>query len=881
MESKSNFVIKIKYLLLILPIISFSQTFKGQILDMNGNSISNATVQIKSLNEENTLLFTSTNGKGKFEIKKNINQQNALLKISFIGYKTLKKEFTINADSIDFGNIVLLENIEELKEVIVKAESSGISQKGYTTTFKIERFLNGTEENLKDVIQRIPGLNINDKGKITANGKTIDKLLIDGEDLYKNQHQIATENLPSNLINSIELIQNYIGHENLNKEEKSGKTALNIKIKEEYKNKINGFIEAGKGFDSQYKVKNSIFNFNKKIQFSVITNLNNIAENPISIDDYLDLTEEKEEGTESKVIFSNLNEIPNFLTSKDRVSSKKNTFNSINLIYNINKKTKLDFYSIINNANQTLNLFREQKYYDLDTDLTIIEDKKNTEKNTFGTINAKLVYKKNENTIHIIKTSFLFDISKNSNNIINFTNSISKEIDQGNQLENQTFNLSYNLSKKIKNSYFNFKSFYINSTNNNDLEIKSNNVFLITNYLNSDNSLIQYSKKSTSEFKNIGSYQFRKNKFTFQFFQTLSFNNFQLNSVLNNSENINNLKLNNFLNSSSLSIKYQINSILDISFKPDYSLNTINFNNNSQFVSYFGYGASIKARFNSTNILQISNSLSNNNTNIDNLLVSDIVKDYRTVTNNYNAASTSILPSLQYNLNYFSFDIKNKFSFIFNASHRRNIKSIENNIISTENITFLSNSIISEEKFNSMLVFIEKQPRKLPFAFSISTSYTNLSKVVLNNNNKIDFKNHLFSGMFEIKSKYKEFPVYFNVGLKTSNDTYFYNNFKSNLDTYQIYCKLNGKVFKNIYWNLNTDYFNFRNQSIKTNYLNISPILRFSKEKTNFEYSLIGNNVLNINSTNVLENYSNSNYSELVRKPVLSGYILLQLKYKF
>ena len=881
MESKSNFVIKIKYLLLILPIISFSQTFKGQILDMNGNSISNATVQIKSLNEENTLLFTSTNAKGKFEIKKNINQQNALLKISFIGYKTLKKEFTINADSIDFGNIVLLENIEELKEVIVKAESSGISQKGDTTTFKIERFLNGTEENLKDVIQRIPGLNINDKGKITANGKTIDKLLIDGEDLYKNQHQIATENLPSNLINSIELIQNYIGHENLNKEEKSGKTALNIKIKEEYKNKINGFIEAGKGFDSQYKVKNSIFNFNKKIQFSVITNLNNIAENPISIDDYLDLTEEKEEGTESKVIFSNLNEIPNFLTSKDRVSSKKNTFNSINLIYNINKKTKLDFYSIINNANQTLNLFREQKYYDLDTDLTIIEDKKNTEKNTFGTINAKLVYKKNENTIHIIKTSFLFDISKNSNNIINFTNSISKEIDQGNQLENQTFNLSYNLSKKIKNSYFNFKSFYINSTNNNDLEIKSNNVFLITNYLNSDNSLIQYSKKSTSEFKNIGSYQFRKNKFTFQFFQTLSFNNFQLNSVLNNSENINNLKLNNFLNSSSLSIKYQINSILDISFKPDYSLNTINFNNNSQFVSYFGYGASIKARFNSTNILQISNSLSNNNTNIDNLLVSDIVKDYRTVTNNYNAASTSILPSLQYNLNYFSFDIKNKFSFIFNASHRRNIKSIENNIISTENITFLSNSIISEEKFNSMLVFIEKQPRKLPFAFSISTSYTNLSKVVLNNNNKIDFKNHLFSGMFEIKSKYKEFPVYFNVGLKTSNDTYFYNNFKSNLDTYQIYCKLNGKLFKNIYWNLNTDYFNFRNQSIKTNYLNISPILRFSKEKTNFEYSLIGNNVLNINSTNVLENYSNSNYSELVRKPVLSGYILLQLKYKF
>lgn len=881
MGNNSNFILKFRLLILLFPFISFGQTFKGKIEDTNGNPISNASIQIKSFDDSNTLLFTTSNSNGEFELSKKINQTQILLKISFIGFETLKKQIKINDGLNDLGTITLIENIEELKEVIVKAESSGISQKGDTITYKVEKFLNGTEENLKDVIEKIPGLNVNDKGKITANGKTIDKLLIDGEDLYKNQHQIATENLPSNLINSIELIQNYIGYENLNKEEKSGKKALNIKIKEEYKNKVTGFIEAGKGFDRQYKVKKSIFNFNKKFQFSVITNLNNIAENPISIDDYLDLTEEKEESNESKVVFSNLNDIPNFLTSKDRISTKKNIFNSINLIYNINKKTKFDFYSIINNSNQTLNLFKEQKYYDLDTDLTIIEDKKNIEKNTFGTLNAKLVHKKNENTIHIIKSNFLFDISKNTNNIINLTNSISKEINQDNQLEYQTFNLSYNLSKKIKNSYFNFKTLYINSNNNNDLEIKSNDVFLTTNYLNSDNSLVQYSKKSASEFKNLGSYQFTKNKFTFQFLQTINFNNSKLNSVLNNSDNINNLKLNNFINSSSLSIKYQINSIFDISFKPDYTFNNIDFNNNSKFVSYFGYKASLKARFNSTNILQISNSLSNNNTNVDNLLVYDIVKDYRTVTNNYNVASTSILPSLQYNLNYFSFDIKNKFSFIFNASHRRNIKSIENNIISTENITFLRNGLISGEKFNSMLVFIEKQPQKLPFAFSISTSYTNLSKTVLNNNDEVEFKNHLFSGMFEIKSRYKEFPVYFNVGIKASNDTYLYNNFKSELNSYQIYCKLNGKIFKNIYWNLNTDYFNFKNQSIQTNYLNISPILRFSKEKTNFEYSLIGNNILNIDSVNVLENYSNSNYSELIRKPVLSGYVLFQLKYKF
>ena len=148
------------------------------------------------------------------------------------------------------------------------------------------------------------------------------------------------------------MIQNYLGFENLKTGQKTGKTALNIKIKEDYKNKFTGFIEAGKGLDNQYRIKNSIFNFNKKIKFSTITNFNNIAENPISIDDYFDLTEEKSEASESSVTFSNLNDVPSFLTSNNRVSSKKNSFNSISLIYNFNKKSKLDFYSLINNSNQ-------------------------------------------------------------------------------------------------------------------------------------------------------------------------------------------------------------------------------------------------------------------------------------------------------------------------------------------------------------------------------------------------------------------------------------------------------------------------------------------------------------------------------------------------
>ncbi len=155
MGNNSNFILKFKLLILLFPFISFGQTFKGKIEDTNGNPISNASIQIKSFDDSNTLLFTTSNSNGEFELSKKLNQTQILLKISFIGFETIKKQIKINDGLNDFGTITLIENIEELKEVIVKAESSGISQKGDTTTYKVEKFLNGTEENLKDVIEKI------------------------------------------------------------------------------------------------------------------------------------------------------------------------------------------------------------------------------------------------------------------------------------------------------------------------------------------------------------------------------------------------------------------------------------------------------------------------------------------------------------------------------------------------------------------------------------------------------------------------------------------------------------------------------------------------------------------------------------------------------
>jgi hypothetical protein len=236
---------------------------------------------------------------------------------------------------------------------------------------------------------------------------------------------------------------------------------------------------------------------------------------------------------------------------------------------------------------------------------------------------------------------------------------------------------------------------------------------------------------------------------------------------------------------------------------------------------------------------------------------------------------------MNYTINYFNFDIKKKFSLIFNASHKQNLKSIDNNIYSTENITYLNNSIIKNEKINSFLLFLEKQPQQIPLSLSGSISYSNLSKIIVNNDSPINFESGLLSYYIEIKSKYKKAPIYFTAGLRASNENYKYNNSKNNLNSYQLYSKINGIVCKNFFWDINSDYFSFKNVNVNSNYLSISPRIRFSKEKSKFDYSLVGNNILNLNNKSIIENFSNSNYSEIVRKPIFNGYFLFEVKFKF
>ncbi len=868
---------------LFLPTLLFCQrTVNGIVKDTNNNFIEGANIIVKT-KSNNTVAFRTSDSQGSFSIK--INSGNFLLKISYLGYKTVSQNIEINNEDLILQPIILMESNTELDEVILKAENNGIVQKGDTTLYKIEKFLNGTEENLKDVINNLPGLNINEKGKITANGKEIDRLLIDGEDLYKRQHQLATNNVSSKMIKDIELIRNYKGFESIQQKEKTGLTALNVNIKDDFKNKFTGNLEVFRGVKDKGKINSPLFNFNKHIKFSLIVNSNNLGDAPMGIEDYFSLIDSdvrESNNRNSKVVFSNLEDLPRFLSSGINVKSKTNNFATLSTIFNPTDKIKIDFYSIFNNSNQKEIFYRNILLNPSINPIEINENNNVKERNFFGVFQLKSIYKANENTVLTLDTNLNLDNTKRINLIENTSINNSNFIEQKSNPKKLLFNSELSLKKNINSNILESNLYFKHVKNRNQNSINSNNEFLDLDFSNNPFFIDQSLKKESREAGFGINYTLNKTKIGIDIFTNTSLTSDKLvSNVINQTGFNNDLSQNNLLSSMGSNFTVKINQVLNYTIGLNYNYVSNKFNKSPNTSNYLGINSSFKAIFNNNNIGQLSYKFSSSIPTIDNLIEEYIIKDYRNLIINDDIKPNNLFPYHQLSFNHFIFKPKTKFSFIFNASYNFKEKSINNNIINSTNLTVSKNRITDQDQMFSTLLFFDKEFKKIPFSFSGSVSYNTTEKNFFESDIISPFKNENISSIIKIKTNFIKSLIHLDFGFKYSKDIYNNSNNESILLVQQPYFNLNGNIIKELFWNLNATYTNYNASNNKRDIFSLSPRLRFSKQKSSWEFNLIGNNILNLSNQNIIENNSGQSYFEQRVTSILDGYIIFGVKLKY
>lgn len=280
-------------LFLLISISIFAQntvSIKGTVLDSLNNPIEAATVFLSKEKDSTLVEYTVSDVKGFFELKFTKVNAPVIFKTSMVGFKDFSKVFSEGvSQDVDLKKIILQEYGQNLDEVVIVAEAPPIRIKKDTLEFNASSFKVRPDANLEELLKQLPGVQIDENKKITVNGKVVNEILVNGKPFFSEDGQIALENLPSEIINKIQVTDKKTKKERFTKEtSKTNDASINITIDEDKNKGYFGRVSAGYGSDDRYESALFLNSFNKRRQVSVVGSANNINANGFSMNDVFD-----------------------------------------------------------------------------------------------------------------------------------------------------------------------------------------------------------------------------------------------------------------------------------------------------------------------------------------------------------------------------------------------------------------------------------------------------------------------------------------------------------------------------------------------------------------------------------------------------------------
>ncbi|MDB5016778.1 MAG: TonB-dependent receptor [Mucilaginibacter sp.] len=265
----------------VLPVFSqqikqksqtYNGTIKGIVTDTTVNlKLKDAAVII--LNSKDSIIrqFARAQQNGSF-LMTGLQGGNYILYVSYPGYADYTEKFNLDSDRTikDFNIIRMILKTNLLKEVIIKGTVSAIKIKGDTTEYNAKAYKLGPNAKVEDLLKRLPGIQIDKDGKISAQGQTINKVLVDGEEFFGDDPTLVTRNLRADMVDKVQLFDKKSDQATLTgmNDGKTDKT-LNIKLKEDKKSGYFGKADAGIGTDGYYEGQLMFNSFETKQRFSV------------------------------------------------------------------------------------------------------------------------------------------------------------------------------------------------------------------------------------------------------------------------------------------------------------------------------------------------------------------------------------------------------------------------------------------------------------------------------------------------------------------------------------------------------------------------------------------------------------------------------------
>ena len=240
-------------ILCVFAMVAMAQkTLSGTILSKtDGRPIEMATVRLFAYQDGDSTLVqgAQTYHDGLF-ILNNIKGGKYRLIVSSVGYNEHAQWVEMNNADMDLPSIRLSEQVQHLAEVSVQGKAAEMTVKGDTIEYNTAAYQVSETATVEELLKKMNGVEVDKEGKVTINGEEIKAVRIDGKKFFGNDVQTATKNIPAEMVEKIQVIDEKSDMAKLTGfEDDDSERIINLSLKKNRKKGVFGNYSGALGMD--------------------------------------------------------------------------------------------------------------------------------------------------------------------------------------------------------------------------------------------------------------------------------------------------------------------------------------------------------------------------------------------------------------------------------------------------------------------------------------------------------------------------------------------------------------------------------------------------------------------------------------------------------
>ncbi len=250
----------------------------------DGTAVIGATVRMINIRDSLKSKYAITDYEGKFLVQ---NLENAFYKviISSMGYQPYTNVVRVGVVDLNLGKVTIRQDSKMLDAVEVKGEVIAIEKKGDTTQFNADAYKVNKDASTKDLVSKMPGIVVDGTG-VTANGETIQQVLLDGKRFFGQDPLLSLNTIPAEVVKNIQVFDQKSERSQFTGFDDGNTTkTMNVVTREDKRNGKFGKFYGGYGTNDHYKAGANINSFNNDRRVTLIGMSNNINVQNFSSED--------------------------------------------------------------------------------------------------------------------------------------------------------------------------------------------------------------------------------------------------------------------------------------------------------------------------------------------------------------------------------------------------------------------------------------------------------------------------------------------------------------------------------------------------------------------------------------------------------------------